>query len=268
MIINETCNVLKEKLGNTLDKLCVSDVRIGLYLSAVKLSNNNYGVAGSLLSNDIISEKKNRDFGAFTPNQIIGQKVIDLLETEKESNIIATLKIAVLNALSYTFLEYGNYKILKHTDPVDLIDLNQNKTITIVGAFQSYINKISQTNNTLYVLEYKEDALSEVQKKHFVPASLYKEVIPQSDIVVITGSTLVNNTIDKLLEAVKTGTQTIVTGPSGNILPDVLFNNKVTHIGATRIRNFDNLFSIVGEGGAGYHLFKYGAEKICIVNDN
>ena len=74
-----------------------------------------------------------------------------------------------------------------------------------------------------------------------------------------------NNTIDELLGSVGAGTQVIVTGPSGSIIPDILFDNKVTIIGAVRITDPDILFRIAGEGGTGYHLFEYGAQKICIL---
>jgi uncharacterized protein len=116
-------------------------------------------------------------------------------------------------------------------------------------------------------LELNENALSSDQKQFFVPANMYAEILPASDIIIITGLTLVNNTIDDLLSSVSSEAQVIVTGPSSSIIPDILFENKVNIIGATRITDYDLLLSIAGEAGAGFHLFKYCAKKICIVND-
>jgi uncharacterized protein (DUF4213/DUF364 family) len=138
----------------------------------------------------------------------------------------------------------------------------------MVGAFQSYMRKIAGTNNKLYVLEMNEKALATDQKKFYVPASEYDKILPDSDVVIITGQTLVNRTIDDLLSAISPGTQVIVTGPSGNILPDILFANKVSIIGAIRITDPDILFDIVSEGGTGFHLFEYCARKICILKDD
>ena len=79
--------------------------------------------------------------------------------------------------------------------------------------------------------------------------------------------TLVNNTIDGLLSAISPDALVIVTGPSSSLIPDVLFQNKVNIIGATKITNPEILFNIVSECGAGFHSFKYCAAKICIINE-
>jgi uncharacterized protein (DUF4213/DUF364 family) len=172
--------------------------------------------------------------------------------------------MSVLNAISSKFISSGNYKIVEDKDPIQFVDLTSGKTITVVGAFHSYIRKISETRNKLNVLEMNEEALGQENRKFFVPAIEFKTILPASDIVIITGQTLVNRTIDELLEAIVPGTQVIVTGPSSSILPDILFENKVSIIGAARITKPEILFDIVSEGGTGYHLFEYCAQKICI----
>jgi len=267
MISDQTYFLIKSKYSNLIEQLTIADVRIGLHLSAVKLSDGSVGVAGTMNESQDHCAKINRDFGDFTPSQIINRRVIDLFETNRKSDITDTLKIATLNAISSGLLSDSGYRILEDTDPVDLIDLQSEKTITVVGAFQSYIQKISVTKNKLYVLELDENALTEEHKKYYIPAVDYPEIIPVSDIVIITGLTLVNNTIDGLLSSVSPGTQVIVTGPSGNILPDILFENNVNIIGAMRITNPSLLFDIVSEAGTGYHLIKYCARKISILND-
>jgi uncharacterized protein len=267
MISEQTYNLIKTKYSNLLEKLTIADVRIGLHLSAVKLSDGSVGVAGTLNESKVHCTKVNRDFADFTPSQIRGRGVTGLFEATKKSNVIDTLKIAVLNAISSRLISNSVYKIIEDADPIDLIDLKSAKTITIVGAFQSYIQKISDTNNTLHVLELDKNALTGDHQKFYVPAEEYSRVIQVSDIVIITGLTLVNNTIDGLLASVKPGTQVIVTGPSGNILPDILFENNVSIIGAMRITNPELLFTIVSEAGTGYHLINYCAKKICILNE-
>lgn len=267
MILEETLSLLKTKYWNLLEPLTISEVRFGVHLSAVKLSDGSYGIASTLEDNGGHCLKKNRDFEEFTPAKIVGQKVIDLFETTKKSIIVDTLKIAVLNAISSTILNEGNYKIRENIDPIELVDLTQKKTITIVGAFHSYIQKISETDNKLHVLELDENALVDEYKKFYAPANEYQAVLPESDVVIITGLTLVNNTIDGLLSAISPDALVIVTGPSSSLIPDVLFQNKVNIIGATKITNPEILFNIVSECGAGFHLFKYCAAKICIINE-
>lgn len=190
------------------------------------------------------------------------------MEKEKESNIISTLRSAVLNALSLKVISSGNYKVIEDCDPIRLIDLSASKTITIVGAFHSYIRKIAPTKNKLIVLELNENFLPAGFKKYFMPAGDYKMAFSDSDIVIITGQTLVNQTIDDLLANILPGSQVIVCGPSGNIIPDILFESKVSIIGAVKITEPDVLFDLVGEGGTVFHLFEYCAKKICILRGN
>ncbi len=268
MIIDQTYNLVKAGFNGGIENLTIKDVRIGLLLAAVRLSDDSYGVASVLTDRHPDCTNENRDYGDFTPLKIKGQKVSYLFEMRKESNVILTLKIAVLNAISSNLISSAKYKILNNCDPIDLVDLGSRKTITIVGAFHSYIRKISETKNRLYVLELNENAMGQDEMQFYVPADEYLKVLPQSDIVIITGLTLVNNTIDGLLSAIPGKAEVIVVGPSSSIIPDILFENKVSIIGATQITKPEILFDIVSEAAAGYHLFKYCAQKICILKNN
>jgi uncharacterized protein len=265
MILQDTIELLRRKYNDYIETLYISEVRIGVFMTAVRLSDNSFGISSTFPNIPMNCYKKSRDFGDFTPNRITSLKVIDLLESTKKNGIIETLKVAVLNAISSKYLGNPDYKILRNTDPIDLIDLNSNKTITIVGAFQSYIQNISKTNSRLFVLELNEDAFNEEDKKYFVPANDFPEVLPISDIVIITGLTLVNGTLDDLLKAIKPEAQIIMTGPSSCFIPEVLFANNVKIIGSVKITNPELMLKVVSEAGAGFHMFEYCAEKICII---
>jgi uncharacterized protein (DUF4213/DUF364 family) len=137
----------------------------------------------------------------------------------------------------------------------------------VVGGFNSYISKISAIHNNIKVLEFDKNSLNPGFQKYFVPANQYQQTLSDAKIVIITGMTLVNNTIDGLLQSIPPQAQTIVTGPSSSILPDVLFQNNVKIIGSIRITNPDMLLELAGQGGSGFHLFKYCAQKIVILHE-
>ncbi|HZJ74545.1 MAG TPA: DUF364 domain-containing protein [Perlabentimonas sp.] len=267
MILDKTFDFLKTSHKSLIDELTIDEFRCGTHMSAVKLSDNSYGVVSTLLDEGHQCVKGVRDFGDFTPAKISGQPVLNLLETKKSSGLISTLKVAVLNAISSTIISKGEYKVIENADPIDMIDLNSNKNITMVGAFNTYIRRIPAETNNLQVLELNESALAQGFEKYYVPADEYKNVLPKSDIVIITGLTLVNSTIDNLLNAISPGTQVIVTGPSSSLVPDILFQNKVNIIGSTRIVNPELLFQLISEMGKPFHIFKYCAQKICIMNE-
>jgi uncharacterized protein len=265
MIIEQTYNLLMSRYKDQFRDLTISDVRIGTYLTAVRLSDQSIGTSATIAEEQPFCAKSSRDFGDFTPLKIRGQGALALLQMKKNRGLLSSLRIAVLSALSARFHTSEHYKIVEDQDPIQLIDLGSGKKITVVGAFHSYIRKISETGNKLSVLEMNEEALVAEFRKYFVPAMEYKSVLPDSDIVIITGQTLVNGTIDNLLQHISPGAQVIVTGPSGSILPDILFDNNVSIIGAVRIIEPELLLDIVSEGGTGFHLFEYCAKKICIL---
>ncbi len=266
MILQETYSRLISRFGIEPDSLTLSDCRIGQHMTAVRLSDGSVGIAGSVSDDLFHCDRKNRDFGDFTPGKICGRSVADLFSRESRSGIQAALKSAALNALSDQPLRSGRYLILPDTDPADLPDLAGKKVITIVGAFHTYIQRFSEAGHHVNVLELRPEALSDEHRKFYVPAANFSQVIPDSDLLVVTGLTLVNQTFAGLLAAAGPQTRIILTGPSASMIPDVLFEKGVSFIGATRITEPDRALDIIGQGGAGYHLFRYCAEKICIVN--
>ncbi len=268
MIIDETYNLILKRSGREVEELFIKDVKIGLYLTAVLLSDGSCGAAAMVVDNGPFCSKANRDFGDFTPLKIAGRKVGDLFHTNKESSILSALRTAVLNALSSKLILAGNYKIIQNCDPVQLLVFDSPKTVTIVGAFQSFIRKVEATGNKLNVLEFSENTLIEEYRKYFVPAEEYKRILPFSDIVIITGQTLVNGTLDDILAAVSENAQVIVAGPTISIIPDILFENKVTIIGGMKITDPGIMFDVVSQGGTGYHLFEYCSQKICILKED
>jgi uncharacterized protein (DUF4213/DUF364 family) len=266
-ILDQTYHLLKNKYSYPFEEVVIEDICIGAFLVAIKLSDGSIGVASSSYNSNKNNGHGKRNFGDFSPLNIIGKSVDILFESENISSTYTCIRNAILNAISSRLIEKSKYKIIENADPINYLDLSIHKKITVVGAFQSYIKKLALTSHDLKVLELNKNALIGNQKKYFVPASQYQSVIPQSDIVIITGLSLVNDTIDDLLSCISPASQVIITGPSSSLIPDVLFDNKVDIIGATRINKPELLFPLVSQGAMGYHLFKYCAQKICIFND-
>ena len=266
-IINQTYQTILHNCKSEIEELMISKVLFGVNMTAVELSDNSIGVASTLFQKQSRPNKHNRYYGDFSPSKYCNQKVSDLFKFDRESNLIDTLRIAVLNAISAKQREAGGYKILENTDPIDLIDIKPGRKITLVGAFRSYIELLSQSGANLKVLELDKNIFIEEHKKYYVPAEEYKTILPNSDVVIITGLSLVNNTIDGLLGSANKESQIIVVGPSANMLPDILFKNGVNIIGATRYNSPVQLFKLIQEGANAYHLFQYCAQKICIINE-
>ena len=265
-MINKTLSILQSKYNLRLQEIFFEDVRIGIYKTAVQLTGDRYGVAGThrAKSGDYKYRTK-RDDSPFSTNHIIGQNVKDLF-LAPSSPIVDNLKVATLNALSGKIIQDADYQIITDKDPIDLVDLSGQKTISIVGAFKGYIQKIGASQHTMNIIEIRPEAIPPEYRQHYVPTEQAPRVLPHSDIVIITGSTLVNNSLKDLVQYFPKQGTTILVGPSSSFIPDVLFEQGIDIIGATRITQPQKMLQIVSEAATGFHFFRYCAQKICILN--
>ena len=72
-------------------------------------------------------------------------------------------------------------------------------------------------------------------------------MIPRADVVALTGSALINGTLDGLLALCRPDALVMVLGPSTPLSP-VLFDHGATFISGTRVVNEDAVLRTVGQG--------------------
>jgi uncharacterized protein (DUF4213/DUF364 family) len=265
-ILEETFTLLKSLYGERFNDITIEKVNAGIFMTLVKLSTGFCGISITDIDNkEGCYQSRDKYFGPFSPGQVHGQKIADLFLQSEGNKLLDVIKLAVMNAVSAEIITHSKYKIIENADPVDLIDLTTPKKVVIVGAFQSYIKRFAERQHQLSVLELNKKALAPDQYQYFIPASNAKATMKNADIIVITGSTLANNTLDALLANAPSSATVIVVGPSSSLIPDILFNKGVNIIGATQIIDAEQAFTLISEGANGYHLFKGCAKKICLL---
>ncbi|MEW5958943.1 MAG: DUF364 domain-containing protein [Chloroflexota bacterium] len=90
------------------------------------------------------------------------------------------------------------------------------------------------------------------------------ETIAQADVVIITGSALVEGGLNDLLAAAGRARAVVLAGPTASPWPPPFFERGVHVLGGIRILDQPKLLQVVSEGGSGY-FFEKEAEKICLV---
>jgi uncharacterized protein len=146
----------------------------------------------------------------------------------------ASVGVAAVNAAIQPApdeLEEGNgYQLV--------LEKGAGRDVTLVGHF-SFVERLREKARTLYVLELNPG-------EGDIEAARAPEVIPRSDVVAITGSTLVNHTLEDLL-ALARGRHVILLGPS-TIFSTVLFDHGVSSICGAVVRDVAEVKRVVGEG--------------------
>jgi len=185
---------------------------------------------------------------------------------EGDTALKKALAIAVLSALSATVWAIyppHDYVIERDADPLDRNYSPDNKVV-VVGALGPLLKKLRVGGVPYRILEMDTSTLKPEEMPHFWPPEKAAEAIPWADIVVSTGTTLINDTLEGLLMAARPDTDFIVVGPSASILPGPLFARGVDSVGGVLVTDADQLLDILGEAGAGYHFYGVCAEKITL----
>ena len=268
-ILSETAECVKDILGEELlSNMTVERAVLGLFFSGVKLNDGNGGLCFTPIKN--IPEAVCCPSSAKAmplSGHLSGRSVLSYLNDLSSDNILKkTLGIATLNALSCTCWDKRKsreYEIQLGVDSFDDINIEGADKTVVVGALVPMIKKLIAADADFHILELDSSTLKAHEMPYFMEASRAEEVVPNADLLVITGTTLINDTLDGLLSMAKPGAEIIVTGPTASMLPDAFFSRGVTTLGGIITTKADPLLDVISEGGSGYHFFgKYADRSI------
>lgn len=269
-ILEETISEIKEIMGQELDSIYVERVVFGLFFTGVKLSNGEGGLSYTplkALSGAVCCPSQ----AAAMPNsdKLQGKKVSYFLERMKNDTALnKTLGIATINALASTCYKKGllDYKVDINKDPFDNLDIKGNSKTVVVGALVPYFKYLIRENKEFTILELDKTTLKGEELNHFVqsPSKEADEKVKEADYLVVTGTTLINDTIDHLLSLANNDCEIVVVGPTVSMMPQAMFNRGVNHVGGVLVTDIDKLLDVIAEAGSGYHFFGKYAEKISI----
>ncbi|WP_027399114.1 DUF364 domain-containing protein [Anaerovorax odorimutans] len=269
IILEETIDLIKDKIGEELNEITVERAVFGLFFSGVKLSTGHGGLC--------FTPVKEMPEAVCCPSsakamplsgKLKGISVLKYIEEIHSDNPLKrTLGIAALNALSTFYWEREkelDYKVVIREDAFEKVDVTKFKKTVVIGALVPMLKKLTKENSDYKVLEMDSRTLKGDELEHYAPATDASIYVPDADLLVITGVTLLNNTLNDLLKIAKKGAEIIVTGPTASMIPDALFKRGVTIVGGIIVTKSDELLDIISEGGSGYHFFEKYAERTII----
>ena len=121
------------------------------------------------------------------------------------------------------------------------LKLGKNKNIAMIGHF-SHVEKFREEAKNFWILEKRPHAGD-------LPAEEYVNILPESDVVVATGVTFLNDTLEGLLKVKKPGSIFIVVGPSVP-LSSVLFDYGVDIVGGAYAEDECSVYKNVLQGAS------------------
>ena len=268
-ILQETAQLVKQKLGIDFEKLTVERIAVGLFFTGAKLSNGAGGVSYTPVKDIPQAVCCPSSAGRiFDPVKINGMKAAAVLAAlPSDEPIKAAIAIATLNALSAICWQRGltdNYRIQMNTDAVDVVRMPAESSVAVIGAFVPVLRKLKARGGRWWVIEQDPKTLKGDEMDHFIPAGQSKETISAADVLIITGVTLVNHTLEPILKAARTDAEIAVVGPTASMLPEALFERGARVVGGVWVKKPDELLDVLAAGGSGYHFFDKLAPRIVI----
>lgn len=249
-----------------LDSITVERAVFGLFFSGVKLSTGHGGLCFTPVKEipEAVCCPSSAKAMPFS-GKLRGRGARAYLEDIFSENILRrTLGIATLNALStlvWDKTEHPEYELLLGADAFDEIDVKKYRKSVVVGALVPIIRKLMQENADFHILEKDSRTLKEREMPYYLPPERAGECVPEADLLVITGVTILNDTLPGILAMAKKDAEILVVGPTASMLPDCLFSKGVTMLGGIQVTKADALLDIISEGGSGYHFFGKYAER-------
>jgi uncharacterized protein (DUF4213/DUF364 family) len=177
----------------------VKDVRVGVSWTGV---HGKYGGVSKTYGIPVVHGNYTRELGELTH-----KTTLELAEYSRSWNLVeASIGVAAINSM----IKARGKKDINALDLV--LEEGENRKITMVGKFPK-TDEIREVARELWVLE--SDPSLTNPKKRIVTESAAEYVFPGSDIIIITGSTIINKALERYLELAKhEDAYTIILGPS------------------------------------------------------
>ncbi len=240
---------LQELAADLAIKRTVEEVRIGLAYTAVRLDDNSLGVALTFLD-----DWERCCQGLAEREPLAKRNASDLLPMLASSTPVeAALGLACVNALFN-----GHVRGQQDGDVLEVVGLQPSDKVVMVGHFRPIVKRLKNRIGSLHIFERKPDASSMVR-----PADEVFSELPDADIALITATSILNHSLDPILDAAHGCRQVVLLGASTPLVPEAFENSPVTLLSGVVVRNNEAILQTISEGG-GMYIFKHYVDKVNI----
>jgi len=224
----------------------VRDIRMGLFHTAVL--TRNCGLAATLPRDALQQEQPS----VREPGHLVDKGALALARMAySESLLEAAIGMAAINSL----LEVNDEQCLELNASDLIAEKGKGKKVAIVGHFP-FIPKLREIVKELWVIEKN-------QREGDFPEVEAENLIPQADVVGITGTAFTNHTIERLLRLCRPEAYMVILGDTAPLSP-VLFDYGIDAISGTKVIDPELALRCVSQG-ATYRQIK-GIRKLTMVN--
>jgi len=208
-------------------RFAVEDVRIGASYVAVILTGGRIGVAARL------KEAVGAEIEPQASGCISGRPAETLLDRLVcgAGAVERALALAAANALIHPEIPG------REEDTLGLMNLRPGERVAMVGLFRPIVPRIESTGVRLSVIERD------------TPEQERRQVLGACDVAIVTATTLLNGTLEEVLNELGKPRHVALMGPSTPLCEEIFRATPVTHLGGPAIVDGAALLQVISKGG-------------------
>jgi len=230
---SEPLCLLIDKYG--VDVSQIKAVATGLRYTAVMLNNGNIGVCANLGNQVTLSEQE--------------------LNNPDLDNIQHRILLNAYFGASLNYFDDGK----KEGDIFDAINFKSYSTVVMIGLFRPVVKKFRDEGIPLSVFDIsKNDPV-------LVPLTRQLSYLHKADAIILSSTTVFNNTFMSILQNVNVSCEIFMLGPSSIMSQEMLDYGNVRFIFGSVFKNFDEGVLIIIQNGGGTKEFQPLGRKVYLI---
>lgn len=222
--------ILDDVIASLTTDAPARDVRIGRFWTAVW--SRGCGLASTVGPSD-------HEHGATFVRDVgglAGRSTLELVRLAYSDSLLeAGIGLAAINSL----LEVDEARCVQLNAGDLLLERGRGKKVALVGHFP-FVPALREAAGRLWVLELRP-------RPGDTRAEEAEAIVPEADIVAITGSAFINHTLEGLLRLCRADSLVLVLGPTAPLSP-VLFDHGVDVVSGTRVVEPELALRCLSEG--------------------
>ena len=268
-VLAETVEAIQEIAPKEIATIVIERAVVGLFFTAVKLSTGHVGACATPIKAipDAVCCPSSAHAMPF-PGKMRGSRAAGFLDEIRQQDAIRrAVGIASMNALAALCWErrpHPDVDLEVGVDAFDAAGIRPGQIVVVVGAFVPFLRELKKRGQPYLVLEQDPATLKADELPFYRHAAQAPAVVPQADVLLVTGTTLLNDTLDEILAAMRPDACKVVVGPTVGLVPDAYLRRGCGVLGTIRVTRSDEFLDVLAEGGSGYHFFCRSAEKIVL----
>jgi uncharacterized protein (DUF4213/DUF364 family) len=241
---------IKEAALALAGEMAVREVRIGLGYTAVLLENGQVGVAYTFPRD---SNAGCSILGRLHP--LAGRRASELIALfDSTDKIESAVALAASNALSNTMKDG-----MMQGDALQYVDIRPEDKVGMVGHFAPLVPLLRKKVFSLKIFEQVDQPTGDLLPQR----EAFKE-LPRCQVALITSTSILNHTIDDILDAAQSCRAVVLLGASTPLVRGAFIGTTVTLLSGVVVTRPGEILQIVGEGG-GMRLFKNFIKKVNVL---